>query len=65
LFQTFFTLSFDSTNGDAGDALLYHKGGKFSTFDRDNDDNGGVNCAETFEGAWWSVFFKLTHAKMM
>lgn len=26
---------------------------KFTTFDQDNDNDGGRNCAEDFKGAWW------------
>ena len=54
-FQTYYTLNVDSTYGDAGDALMYHSGGKFSTVDRDNDDYI-YSCADIFKGAWWSVF---------
>lgn len=39
-------------SGDAGDALRYHSGKKFTTYDQDNDDNG-QNCARTHAGAWW------------
>lgn len=36
----------------AGDALTYHNGWKFTTFDRDNDV-ALSNCALTHHGGWW------------
>lgn len=36
----------------AGDALTYHNGWKFTTFDRDNDI-ALSNCALTHHGGWW------------
>ncbi|XP_067121706.1 techylectin-5A-like [Centruroides vittatus] len=40
--------------GDAGDALAkYHNEMKFSTFDRDGDQNPIWNCAKIFKSAWW------------
>lgn len=49
-----YTLSKLGTHsGDAGDALKYHKGMKFSTFDRDNDEDESRHCAEKYHGAWW------------
>ncbi|XP_040165767.1 fibrinogen-like protein A [Anopheles arabiensis] len=42
-----------SYSGTAGDSLIYHKDAKFSTRDRDNDDNQGGNCASRCSGAWW------------
>ena len=34
-------------------SLNYHSGSKFSTYDRDNDVNDGVHCAETYRAGWW------------
>ncbi|XP_052871170.1 fibrinogen-like protein A, partial [Anopheles cruzii] len=39
--------------GTAGDSLSYNKNMKFSTYDRDNDDYGPLNCVAFHEGAWW------------
>ncbi|XP_049548236.1 angiopoietin-1-like [Anopheles darlingi] len=39
--------------GTTGDEMRYHKGNKFSTKDRDNDENSGKHCAQFREGAWW------------
>lgn len=40
------------TSPPAGDALTYHNGWKFTTFDRDNDI-ALSNCALTHHGGWW------------
>ncbi|KNC21992.1 hypothetical protein FF38_12062, partial [Lucilia cuprina] len=45
-------------SGNAGDSLTYHKGSKFSTKERDNDQHTSFNCAEKFQSAWW---FKACH----
>ncbi|XP_059216757.1 fibrinogen-like protein 1 isoform X2 [Stomoxys calcitrans] len=39
--------------GNAGDALSFQKGYKFSTKDKDNDFNEWLNCADEMKGAWW------------
>ncbi|XP_026196373.1 microfibril-associated glycoprotein 4-like [Anabas testudineus] len=40
------------TDGGAGDALTYHSGQKFSTFDK-KQDSWPNNCARSFMGAFW------------
>ncbi|PIK50010.1 putative ficolin-2 [Apostichopus japonicus] len=40
-------------SGNAGNSLGYHSKSKFSTFDRDNDNNPAENCARTFGSGWW------------
>lgn len=41
-------------SGTAGDGLFYHKGYKFSTFDRDNGNSTtNKDDAVYFTGAWW------------
>ena len=34
-------------------SMNYYSGRKFTTYDNDNDDHGGVNCAEYYRGGWW------------
>ncbi|NXC12191.1 TENN protein, partial [Corythaeola cristata] len=47
-----YRLSLGNYRGDAGDAMTYHNGWKFTTWDRDNDV-ALSNCAVTHHGAWW------------
>ncbi len=47
-----YRLFVDGYEGDAGDALTYHSGQKFSTAERDQDVSS-YNCATSFKGAWW------------
>uniref|UniRef100_A0AAG5DKW9 Fibrinogen C-terminal domain-containing protein n=1 Tax=Anopheles atroparvus TaxID=41427 RepID=A0AAG5DKW9_ANOAO len=48
-----YKLTVGNYSGTAGDSLKAHNGGMFSTFDQDNDNNSGLNCAQSFNGAWW------------
>ncbi|XP_038067000.1 fibrinogen-like protein 1 [Patiria miniata] len=41
------------SSGQAGDSLTDSHQRFFTTRDQDNDDSGGLNCAETFKGGWW------------
>uniref|UniRef100_A0A8C9AKG6 Tenascin-N n=1 Tax=Prolemur simus TaxID=1328070 RepID=A0A8C9AKG6_PROSS len=47
-----YKLTVGKYRGTAGDALTYHNGWKFTTFDRDNDI-ALSNCALTHHGGWW------------
>nr|XP_019590186.1 PREDICTED: tenascin-N [Rhinolophus sinicus] len=47
-----YKLTVGKYRGTAGDALTYHNGWKFTTFDRDNDV-ALSNCALTHHGGWW------------
>nr|XP_040237904.2 microfibril-associated glycoprotein 4-like [Anopheles coluzzii] len=42
-----------SYTGTAGDSLIHHKGMKFSTKDRDNDNSSTTHLAVYCQGAWW------------
>ena len=53
LFKIFYTLNINGYYGDAGDALSFHKGQKFSTIDQDNDVLDDAICSESYKGAWW------------
>uniref|UniRef100_A0A1I8PR50 Fibrinogen C-terminal domain-containing protein n=1 Tax=Stomoxys calcitrans TaxID=35570 RepID=A0A1I8PR50_STOCA len=39
--------------GNAGNAMAFHLGQAFSTYDQDNDGTNVQNCAERWHGAWW------------
>ncbi|XP_049535080.1 angiopoietin-related protein 6-like [Anopheles darlingi] len=40
-------------SGTAGDSMSYNKDERFSTKDRDNDQNEELQCVHDREGAWW------------
>ena len=39
--------------GTGNDAMNYHNGQQFSTYDNDNDQWSGNNCAYVYQGGWW------------
>ena len=47
-----YTLTIGGGVGTGRDAMNYHNGQQFSTYDNDNDPSGG-NCAYTHQGGWW------------
>ena len=48
-----YRLSFTGFSGNNGDGLATHNGAQFSTFDDDNDNISGTNCASSYRGGWW------------
>lgn len=48
-----YRLTAQQYSGDAGDALWYHDGLKFSTKNRDNDLWRPSSCARERKGGWW------------
>ena len=47
-----YKLTYEAFSGSCEDALVYHQGMKFSTFDQDNDGDSR-NCAAKYKGGWW------------
>ena len=48
-----YTLRVAHYYGSAGDAMSYHNGMMFSTYDRDNDLDTGGNCAQDHGAGFW------------
>ena len=48
-----YKLTVGSYSGTAGDSLAYHNNTAFSAKDRDNDKLDSINCAISWNGAWW------------
>lgn len=51
--DTQYRLHLGPYSGNAGDSLSYHRGQKFSTKDKDNDDHAKTSCSVAHRGAWW------------
>ena len=49
---TDYTLYISGYSGTGGDSLTYSNLSKFSTHNKDNDNNSG-NCATSYRGGWW------------
>ena len=47
------TSDHDDIQNTLNTSMNYHSGGRFTTYDRDNDQRDSHNCAEEFTGAWW------------
>ncbi|XP_055864428.1 angiopoietin-2-like [Biomphalaria glabrata] len=50
-----YKLKIGDYSGNAGDDLSVHNDMFFTTFDRDNDVESDLNCAEYCSGAWWYI----------
>ena len=50
---TKYMLTVGGYSGNAGDAMGYHNGMMFTTFDDDNDDSADGNCAVFRGGGFW------------
>ncbi|GBM64596.1 Techylectin-5A [Araneus ventricosus] len=49
-----YTLHIKDYTGNAGDSMVFHHdNAKFTTKDKDNDNQKDQNCAEVFKGGWW------------
>ncbi|XP_050086202.1 angiopoietin-related protein 1-like [Anopheles aquasalis] len=48
-----YVLNLGLYHGTAGHGMWLNKGMKFSTKDRDNDEDSDAHCAQIHEGGWW------------
>jgi hypothetical protein len=48
-----YRLNIGGGSGPGRDAMAYHNGQQFSTYDSDNDSHGTANCARGHQGGWW------------
>ena len=48
-----YRLTIGEGEGTGFDVMAYHNNQQFSTYDRDNDNWVGVNCAFSRQGGWW------------
>ena len=48
-----YRLTIGEGQGPGYDAMSYHNGQQFTTYDNDNDKHGGVNCGYNRQGGWW------------
>jgi len=50
---TKYRLTVSGYSGNAGEAMSYHNGRQFTTFDNDNDGHATGNCATLLGGGFW------------
>jgi len=50
---TRYRLTVGGYSGNAGDAMAYHNGMNFTSYDSDNDEKSGNNCAANRGGGFW------------
>ncbi|CAL1292440.1 unnamed protein product [Larinioides sclopetarius] len=48
-----YALHIKDYTGNAGDSMAHHDNSKFSTKDKDNDNQKEGDCAVKFKGGWW------------
>ena len=48
-----YRLNITGYSGNAGDAMWYHNGQQFTTYDNDNDASTVNNCAAVYSGCFW------------
>ena len=48
-----FRLTLTRYSGDTGNSMDHNNGRRFTTYDRDQDDNHTRKCAFDYRGGWW------------
>ncbi|XP_059139805.1 angiopoietin-related protein 7-like [Physella acuta] len=51
--ENFYRISFSTYRGNASDQFHHHNDMKFTTKDKDNDEESKHNCSDERKGGWW------------